>query len=480
MSEADSKPQDKCAIVGVYSRRTVPVAKICREMLIELNHRGQESSGIAVADGQKIKVNKARGLAEKVFSDEKNLPQLTNPILAVGHNRYSTSGSLEEIQPFLHRKIILAHNGNLTNIRNLEKLFLMKRKVDEPRSDSWLALKLIASQRGDLFTKVYQAVGKIEGAFSFVIATADTLMAIRDPWGFRPLVLGKLEDGWAIASESVAIEAVGGKILRSILPGEILTINKNKLQSTIYSQKIHHRCIFELIYLERPDSVFDETVVEQFRIRCGKILGRKAPVKVDAVIPVPRSGISAAIGLSEELRLPYREGLYTNPYRGNLFGHRTFIRPNGRERTAAEKFSILEHVIREYPRIILTDDSIVRGTTMKELILKLRRAGAYEIHLRVASPPLISPCGMGVDFGAKELLAAKFPSLEARRKFLDVDSLVHLTPSELIEAAIGNPINGDGEDVFSQYGFCGACFNGQYPFSIEGVVVKKRANDGKK
>lgn len=470
---SDQKPKDECAIVGVYLKND-SVAHIAKEMLIELNHRGQESSGIAVANGKKIVVSKKKGLAETIFANNGTLPELPHGLIAVGHNRYSTSGNLLDSQPFLYKDIALSHNGNLTNINYLKKHFSLNSKKSEPESDSWYALKLITQSRGkNLTDKVYEVVSKLEGAFSFVIASKDTLVAVRDPWGFRPLVLGKLSSGYVLASETTAIYAIGAKVLRSILPGEILTIKKGRTQSIIYSQKPHSRCIFELIYIQRPDSIFDNVSVQQFRIRCGRILAKKAPVDVDAVIPVPRSGISAAIGLSEELGISYREGLYTNPYRGAIYGHRTFIRPNGRERAAAEKYSILYEVIREYPRIILVDDSIVRGVTMRELVAKLRKAGAYEIHLRVASPPLTSACHMGVDFGTNELFAAKQPSLEARRKFLKVDSLVHLTTAETVEAALGNPINVNGKDVFGQYGFCGSCFTGKYPININGTIAKK-------
>ena len=467
-----NKPRENCAIVGIYLKKN-NVAEIAKEMLIELNHRGQESSGIATANGKKIVLYKNFGLAETIFSNNGHLPKQHNAVIAVGHNRYSTSGSLVDNQPFVYRDIILSHNGNLTNINKLKKLFFTETKKGEPISDSWYALKLIAqNQSKDLTAKVFQTVTKLQGSFSFIIASCDTLIAVRDPWGFRPLVFGKLGSGYVFASETTAIYAVGGKVLRSILPGEIVSIRKGVIQSTIYSHKNHARCIFELIYIQRPDSVFDEVSVQQFRMRCGSILARKAPVKVDAVIPVPRSGISAAIGLSEELKIPYREGLYTNPYRGAVYGHRTFIRPNGRERAAAEKYSILYEVIREYPRIILVDDSIVRGVTMKELVTKLRKAGAYEIHLRIASPPLKSGCYMGVDFGTNELFAAKYTSMEKRRKFLGVDSLVYLTPSELIEAVLGNSIDEHSKYAFTKYGFCGACFTGNYPIKIKDTIAK--------
>jgi amidophosphoribosyltransferase len=468
------KAQDNCAVVGIYLKKN-SVAELAKEMLIELNHRGQESSGIATANGSKIVLYKNFGLAENIFSCNKNLPKPHHAIIAVGHNRYSTSGSLEDNQPFVYHDIILSHNGNLTNIHTLKKLLVTETKKKEPISDSWYALKLIAQNPSkDLTDKVYQTVTKLEGAFSFIIASKDTLIAVRDPWGFRPLVFGKLGAGYVFASETTAIYTVGGKVIRSILPGEIVTIKKGTVYSTIYSHKDQARCIFELIYIQRPDSVFDEVGVEKFRMRCGAILARKAPVAVDAVVAVPRSGISAAIGLSEESKIPYREGLYTNPYRGAVYGHRTFIRPNGRERAAAEKYSILYDVIRENPRIILVDDSIVRGVTMKELIIKLRKAGAYEIHLRIASPPLKSGCYMGVDFGASELFAAKQTSMEKRRKFLGVDSLVYLTPAEMVEAALGNPIEEKGKHAFAKYGFCGACFTGNYPISLKrkGLVVK--------
>lgn len=471
MIGSDQKPKDECAIVGVYLKND-GVASLAREMLIELNHRGQESSGIAVANGKKIIVSKKKGLAETIFSSNGTLPQLPHGLIAVGHNRYSTSGSLLDSQPFLYKDILLAHNGNLTNASLLKQANSSASKK-EPESDSWQALKLIAqSKKKNLTEKIHEVVTRLEGAFSFIVANKDTLVGVRDPWGFRPLVLGKLASGFVLASETAAIYAIGAKVLRPILPGEILTIYKGRTKSAIYSKKPHAKCIFELIYIQRPDSLFDNVSVQQFRIKCGKILAKKAPVVVDAVVPVPRSGISAAIGLSEELGIPYREGIYTNPYRGAVFGHRTFIRPNGRERAAAEKYSVIYDVIREYPRIILVDDSIVRGVTMKELVTKLRKAGAYEIHLRIASPPLISACYMGVDFGTKELFAANITKLEARRKFLGVDSLVHLTPIESVEAALGNQIDGNGKDVFEQYGFCGSCFTGKYPINIKGTIAK--------
>ncbi len=472
--ESVEKPQDNCAVVGVFSK-TYDIPSSVFNGLVELNHRGQEGSGVLISNGEEMALTKGPGLASIVFGMTNELPDLDNAFVGIGHNRYSTSGSLAELQPFLDSGIGIAHNGNLTNIEDLRRKYDIPEEIDGARSDTRIALAVINNMEGDAAGKIVKGVEQFEGAYSMVFATKDALFASRDPHGFRPLSIGRLKDsgGYAVISETSGF-STGTEFIRDVLPGETIMINGDGI-TTIGKRKDANlaQCVFELIYISRPDSnVFGIPVVE-FRLREGEILSRHMP-DVDIIMPVPRSGISAAQGvasseIAKEKRIPYIDGIYTNPYRNVADGTRTFIRPNGRDKAATQKYSINEAVVRG-KRVVIVDDSIVRGS-LRIVVDKLREAGAKEVHALIASPPIEHGCFYGVDFGKDEVLADRMPDMEERRKYLGLDSLYYLTEAELLEAALGNPVETQG-DIFENNGFCGGCFTGRYPTEVSDTIIK--------
>lgn len=476
VSEINDSPRDNCAIIGVYST-TTDIPQILLNGLVELNHRGQEGSGIILANGKEFTMIKDSGLAGIVFTIKHQLPKLDNAKVGIGHNRYSTSGSLSEMQPFLENGIGIAHNGNLTNVAFLKKEYKIPDTMEGAGSDTRIALAIINKMKGTEEKRILDGVKLLEGAFSFIFILKDSIIAARDPLGFRPLSLGRLKgNGYVVASENSAFKSMGAEILRDILPGEVVKVSEKGVETLTFlkSEKLA-QCIFELIYISRPDSIVFGIPVMQFRIRQGEILARHMP-DVDYVIPVPRSGISAAIGVAgsaaaKKKGIVYMDGLYTNPYRASVDGARTFIRPSGREKAATEKYSANEQILKG-KRVCLIDDSIVRGS-LRLVVEKVRKAGATKVHALIASPPLTHACYMGVDFGDDELLAHKIPDLEERRKYLGLDSLYYLRYSELIEAAVGNSVETNDPSVFAQHNFCGACFTGKYPISIKGAIGKE-------
>jgi len=476
LSSEREKPQDNCAVVGVYSK-SCDISKVAIEGLIELNHRGQEGSGIAVANSQEIKVVKDSGLAEVVFKIKKDLPRIPGAFVAIGHNRYSTSGSLSELQPFIEKDIAIAHNGNLTNIKRLKDEFSLPDEIDNARSDTRIALSVINKMEGLEEERILKALPLFEGAYSFVFATRNALFASRDPKGFRPLVLGKLkENGYVVASESAALRSMGAYFLRDIEPGETVKINDDGITTIAFERKEKlSQCIFELIYISRPDSVVFGIPVMEFRKRQGEILARHLP-DADVVSAVPRSGIGAALGVlaSEIARISgieMVEAFYPNPYRNIANGGpRTFILPDGRDKAVTEKYSVIETSVRGKD-IVLVDDSIVRGS-MKRIVKMLRSHGASSVHALIASPPLISACHYGVDFGDGELLANRIPGIEEIREYLGLDSLYYISYAELLEAVLGNKVE-NTPDVFENNNFCGACFTGKYSTSVIGKIEKR-------
>lgn len=475
--ESSEKPQDGCAVVGVYSRKN-NVAEIAFNGLVELNHRGQEGAGITVHDGSNFITVKDSGLAGIVFGVKNSLPELQDARVAVGQDRYSTSGSLSEMQPFLENGIAIAHNGNLTNIEWLRRKYNIPEKIDGASSDTRIALAVINKMKGSPQERILKAISEFEGAFNFVFATEGSLIATRDPLGFRPLSLGKIKDGdgYVVASEDSAFDSMGAEKMRDVFPGETIVVDDEgvKTININYKSKLA-RCIFELIYIARPDSVVFGIPVMQFRLREGEILARHLPEDVDLVMPVPRSGICAALGVaaSELARargIPYMEGLYTNPYRGVVDGPRTFIMPNGRDKAATEKYRANNSVV-EGMSLVLVDDSVLRGS-MRFVVDKLKASGAKAVHALIAAPEIKHDCSYGVDFGKKELLANTTPNLDERRKYLGLDSLYHLSYAELIEAATGNEVQLNNKTVFSENDYCGACFTGRYPVETRGVITK--------
>lgn len=470
--------QTECAIVGVYSRKT-KVARIALEGLIELNHRGQESAGIGVSNGDRFQVVKDNGLASVVFGFTHSLPSLPNAFIAVGQDRYSTSGTLSDAQPFDDdENFLFVHNGNLTNISRLGAKYGIPPEINGARSDSRIALAMMSNLRGTEREKIIGAIKEFEGAFCFAIATKDKLFAARDPLGFRPLSLGKLNDdsGYVIASESVAFSAMDATFVRDVLPGEILQIDKNGL-TTIHLDRRSRlaRCIFEPAYFARPDGEIYGIPVALFRKRQGEKLALYLPDDIDLIMPVPRSGIQAAIGAAatETARargIPYADGLYTNPYRDVLKGSRTFIQPDGRDLAATNKYSANKYVV-DGMRIAVVDDTIVRGS-FRLVAQKLRNAGAEKIHGLIAFPPIKHKCPYGVDFGNGDLLANRIPDLDKRREYLFLDSLSYLSYAEIVECAVGNQVEITDETVFEAHDFCGACVTGRYPTEIDGIIDK--------
>jgi amidophosphoribosyltransferase len=454
-----NKIHDECGVFGVFAPKE-EVARLTYYGLLALQHRGQESAGIAASNQKTIELYKNMGLVNQVFTEE--IISRLEGQLAIGHTRYSTEGSssLTNAQPVYLTascgQFTLAHNGNLVNYDCLKEMLLNKGHCLNSETDSELIARLIAEANGtDFKEKIINGIPQLKGAFSLVILTTDKIYAIRDQWGVRPLVVGKLNgEGWLVASESTAIESVGGEVVREIKPGEMIEISQKGLNSfhTISNKKTGF-CIFEYVYFSRPDSILNNRLVHRARFEAGRLLAKKEPVKVDYVIGVPDSGTSSALGYSQESKIPFQEGLIKSRYIG-----RTFIQPAQRIRDLGVrlKFSPLDRILKG-KKIVLIDDSIVRGTTITQIIRMLRSKGVEEIHLRIASPPFKHPCFLGVDVSRyKELIASK-NSVSQIRKKVGADSLVYLSLTEL-KKSIGVKIP-----------FCTGCFNGKYP-------VKKTAH----
>ncbi|HEX6656149.1 MAG TPA: amidophosphoribosyltransferase, partial [Candidatus Limnocylindria bacterium] len=459
-------PREECGVVGIYAPGA-PVARLTYVGLHALQHRGQESAGIATSDGARLSLHKRLGLVSQVFDDE-TLSRLERDgvgetaELAIGHTRYSTTGSnsLPNVQPVYAAsdlgELMLGHNGNLTNATWLRDDLTEQGVEFATASDTEVLAKLIAHAPGRSWAqRVEQAFHRAIGAFTFTMLTERAMVAARDPLGFRPLALGRLPaqdggpTGWAVASESAALDAMGAQFVRDVEPGEILTIDDEGVHSHRpgVGMQRERLCVFEFVYLARPDSVIGGRLLYEARLAMGRQLAREQPADADLVIPVPDSAIPAAIGYAEESGLPYREGLIKNRYVG-----RTFIQPAQRSREEAVrlKFNPLPEVLSN-KRVVVVDDSIVRGTTTAPIVAMLRRAGAREVHVRIHSPQMKHPCYMGVDTGRRSELIAATHSLEEIRRLIDADSLGYLSEDGLL-AAVGR--DGDGERRH-----CTACFD---------------------
>jgi amidophosphoribosyltransferase len=472
-------PREECGVVGIYAPG-LPVARLAYVGLHALQHRGQESAGIAVSDGARLTLHKRLGLVSQVF-DEETLAGLdrdprrgssegAGPHLAIGHTRYSTTGSnsLPNVQPVYAQsdlgELMLGHNGNLTNATWLRDALTEQGVEFVTASDTEVLARLIAHAPGRSWEqRVEHAFHRAVGAYTFTMLTEQALIAVRDPIGFRPLALGRLSDadghpvGWAVASESAALDVMGATFVRDVEAGEILTIDEQGVHSHrpvingAAPGSAERLCVFEFVYLARPDSVIDGRLLYEARLRMGRRLAIEHPVEADLVIPVPDSAIPAAIGYAEESGLPYREGLIKNRYVG-----RTFIQPAQTSREAAVrlKFNPLPEVLAGR-RVVVVDDSIVRGTTTAPIVAMLRRAGAREVHVRIHSPQMKYPCYMGVDTGRRSELIAATHDLEAIRRRIGADSLGYLSQEGLL-AAVG------GEEPRR----CTACFDGRYPIDV--------------
>ena len=455
----DKGPQDACGVFGVWAPGE-EVAKLSFYGLYALQHRGTESAGIATSDGERILIFKDMGLVSQVFT-EGDLATLKGN-LAIGHCRYSTTGSSTwvnaqpTLRPTKYGTLALAHNGNLTNTGDLaelvQKLESSATSMSGITTDTEIMTALIALQdEKNVEASALAVLPQLEGAFSLVFMDEHTLYAARDRHGVRPLVLGKLETGWVVASESAALDIVGAAFVREVEPGEFIAIDVNGVRSQRWATAEPKGCLFEYVYLARPDTTIAGSGIHKTRVAIGAQLAREAPAEADLVIPVPESGTPAAIGYAKESGIPFGLGLVKNSYVG-----RTFIQPSQtiRQLGIRLKLNPLREII-EGKRIVVVDDSIVRGNTQRAIVRMLREAGAREIHVRISSPPVKWPCYYGIDFATRAELIANGLEVEEIRRSIGADSLGYVSLEGLISAT----------QVASDR-LCSACFTGEYPIRI--------------
>ena len=457
-SQFDDHPHEECGVVGVYAPNE-DVASMAFYGLYALQHRGQEAAGIAVSDGERVRLHKDTGLISQIFT-ARNLAPLKGHY-AIGHTRYSTTGSSasSNAQPFMvdtqHGPLVIAHNGNLINAAALRSDLLRKGVGLSSSSDSEVMIMMLAGAEGEgMIERIRNTMPRWHGAYSLVVLTKRCVFAVRDPWGFRPLSIGMLPSGGhVVASESGALRTVGCVAIREVNPGEVIALSNHALrvwQALPPAPKLA-RCVFENVYFSRPDSFWDGISVHQARQRLGEKLAAEALVEADVVIPVPDSSIPAAIGYARASGIPYNDGFIKNRYIG-----RTFIEPTDslRKQGVALKFNAIEDNVRG-KNLVVIDDSIVRGNTAGPLLRLLREAGAGKIHLRITCPPIAHPCYMGVDMGTYDELIAHRMSVEEIRQHIGCDSL-HYLSLEGMMAAIGRT-----------EGYCDACFSGNYPLRVD-------------
>nr|WP_239403197.1 amidophosphoribosyltransferase [Alistipes sp. An116] len=465
----DRELHEECGVFGIYG---VPeAASLTYYGLHALQHRGQEGAGIvSVDDKGQFRRIKGCGLVTEVFNEEK-LASLHGS-MAIGHVRYTTAGGggLENVQPFLFRHntgdFALAHNGNIVNSDLLHTYLENRGSLFQSTSDSEILAHLIKKEtryhdRPRIYS-IIDALNMLEGAFAFLIMTANRIYACRDKYGLRPLSIGRLGEGWVVASETCALDVLGAEFVRDVEPGEIVTIDHQGLRSSDYSKfKRHEMCAMEYIYFARPDSDIEGCNVHAYRKESGRLLFREAPAEADIVVGVPDSSLSAAMGYSEASGLPYEMGLIKNKYIG-----RTFIQPRQelREKGVRMKLSAVRSIVRG-KRVVLVDDSIVRGTTSRRIVAMLKEAGALEVHVRIASPPMIGPCFYGVDTSTYDELISARKNVEEVCRTIGADSLAFLSPESLYKA-------GNRREL------CMACFTGHYPTAL--YQSMEDANKGNK
>ncbi len=461
MSEEFERPRHYCGLFGVYGHPRA--AELTYYGLYALQHRGQESAGIVVDSGNGFVEHKGMGWVAQVFS-EPSLALLKGNI-SVGHVRYSTTGSslLKNAQPIVvdcsRGQIAVAHNGNLTNANLLRDELEAYGSIFQSTVDSEVIVHLLAQPLGDnRELSLIDVLHKIQGAFSLLIMSQGELIGVRDPLGFRPLCIGKLKDAWILASESCALDQIQAKFVRDVEPGELVIINKDGLRSIKYAQEPRHAfCIFEYVYFARPDSTIHGQNVYRVRVNLGRQLAREHGVKADIVVPVPDSGNAAALGFAEESGIPFEMAFVRNHYTG-----RTFLQPSQliRDFGVRIKLNLIKELVRG-KRVVVVDDSIVRGTTARARVTTLREAGAKEVHMRISCPPHKWPCHYGIDFPTRdELLAAK-NSPDKIREYLGCDSLGYLSLDGMIKAT-GQPAKE----------FCHACYTGEYPVPFDADLDK--------
>jgi amidophosphoribosyltransferase len=452
----DDHFRDQCGLFGIFGHPEA--ARLTYLGLYALQHRGQESAGIAASDGTRIRVHKAMGLVNDVFDDE--VLDALDGDRAIGHVRYSTAGDTvaANAQPILidcHRgPIALAHNGNIVNANLLRQGLESAGSIFQSTADTEVILHLYArSHREKLEDAIAASLTKVMGAFSLLFLTRDALVAARDPWGFRPLVIGRLEGAYIACSETCALDLIDAELVRELEPGELVVVDRDGLRSFHpFPPEPVRNCVFEQIYFARPDSqVFGANVLAT-RLALGRQLAREAPADADIVVPVPDSGIGAALGYAQESGLPYQWGLIRNHYVG-----RTFIEPKQSIRSFGVRIKLNPvRQILDGKRVVLIDDSIVRGTTSRKIVNMVREAGAKEIHVRISSPPTTGPCYYGIDTPLKSELIASVKALPEIRQWIGADSLSYLSHEGML-AAVGDPQGGR---------HCTACFSGNYPVAV--------------
>ena len=459
-------PREECGVVGIHMPGE-EASRLAFFGLFALQHRGQESAGIASANGTTINLHTDMGLVTQIFREPDFYPLSGD--LAIGHTRYSTTGSSQlcNAQPILvsghHGQLALAHNGNIINSYQLKAQLETQWSCEfSSTTDSEVVAYLLANAPGQTWEeRIFHCMRTLEGAFSLVALTPDTLIAARDSLGIRPLCLGQLNNGWVIASETCALDHLGATFVRDLDPGEVVVIDNNGIRSAKKqpddSPQKRALCVFELIYFARPDSILDGQLVYSVRQAMGAQLAREHSVDADLVIGIPDSSTAAAVGYAQESGIPYSDGLIKNRYVG-----RTFIEPEQRLRDLGvrQKFNPLTEVIKG-KRLVVVDDSIVRGTTTPHVVNLLRKAGALEIHMRVCAPPIQHPCYMGVDMATRQELIAANNSVEEIRSMTGADSLGYLSVEGLLKVA--------GND---RGGFCDACFTGNYPVPVQLELTK--------
>ncbi len=468
---SEDRFHDHCGVAGVFGH--AEASKLVYLALYALQHRGQESAGIVSSDGAELHAHRSMGKVEEIFSPAvlKSLPGSA----AIGHTRYSTAGdkALLNAQPIMtdcnKGKIALGHNGNLTNAAEWRRKLEHRGSIFQTNSDTEVVMHLIArSSARNVSAALGDALNQVEGAYSLVVLTPEEMYAVRDPRGFRPLSLGRLpseqSDAWIIASETCAFDLLNAQFVRDVAPGEMVRISKSGIESIHFAPpKPHQQCIFEHVYFARPDSIVFGRSVNESREMLGRLLAREHPVAADIVVPVPDSGVPAAVGFAMESEIPFRMGLIRNHYIG-----RTFIEPSQAIRNFGVKLKL--NPVRELivgKRVVLVDDSIVRGTTSRKIVRMVRDAGAREVHMRISCPPTVSPCYYGVDTPTREELIASSHSPEEICKFLGADSLGYVSMAALKQAV------GDTGNTF-----CTSCYTGVYPTDLVQLEVREGGHNG--
>lgn len=456
LNDDNYRPREECGIFGIYGNPFA--ANLTYLGLYSLQHRGQESAGIASSDCEHVFRHAGMGEVSQVFKQE-DIDNLSGH-MAIGHNRYSTTGSsyLRNAQPFRASSvlgpIVLAHNGNLTNAGTIRHELEARGHIFQTTIDSEVIVHLMAAsgEKGFMDALVASLKG-IKGAYSLLVMSRDRIYAVRDPFGFRPLNLGRLGDAWVVASETCAFDIIGASYEREIKPGEMVEISGNGITSYFpFGRERESLCVFEFIYFSRPDSrIFGDSVYDM-RIQLGRRLAQQAPVEADIVVPIPDSSNCAALGYSKESGIPFELAMIRSHYIG-----RTFIEPSQKIRDLGVKlkFNVVESVVRGR-RIVVVDDSIMRGTTMRKIIKMFRSAGAKEVHVRISAPPTVFPCYYGIDIPTRSELIAATHTIDEIKKYLGVDSIAYMTTDTLLEA-----VDRPGKN------FCTACFDGNYPCSFE-------------